>query len=94
MECFTASAGAVHENSTVSVVSFDIAGTLKQKAEQQCRHRPLRHLKCDMTSRESLEVLAADSVGRLSGYEEATSIRITKTNIMVCGSIKDGMSKS
>ena len=31
-----------------------------------------------LTSRESLEVLAADSVGRLSGREEATSIRIDR----------------
>ena len=29
-----------------------------------------------LTSRESLEVLAADNVGRQSGREEATSIRI------------------
>ena len=58
------SVGAVHSDSTVSVVSFDIAGTLKQMSEQQCRHRPLRHLKGDLTSRESLEVLSADSVGR------------------------------
>ena len=31
----------------------------------------------DVLSRESLEVLAADSVGRWSGHEEATSIRIS-----------------
>ena len=31
MWCFAVSVGAVHSDSTVSVVSFDIAGTLKQK---------------------------------------------------------------
>ena len=31
MWCFTVSVGAVHVDSTVSVVSFGIAGTLKQK---------------------------------------------------------------
>ena len=30
MLCFAGSVGAVHNDSTVSVVSFDIAGTLKQ----------------------------------------------------------------
>ena len=53
---------------------FDIAGTLKQKSEQQCWHRPLRHQKGDLTIRESSEVLAVDSVGRRNGCEEATSI--------------------
>ena len=33
MWCFAVSVGAVHNDSTVSVVSFDIAGTLKQKVE-------------------------------------------------------------
>ena len=31
MGCFAVSVGAVHNDSTVSVVSFNIAGTLKQK---------------------------------------------------------------
>ena len=31
MRCFTVLVGAVHSDSTVSVVSFDIAGILKQK---------------------------------------------------------------
>ena len=31
MWCLAVSVGAVHSDSTVSVVSFDIAGTLKQK---------------------------------------------------------------
>ena len=43
---------------------FDIAGTLKQKSEHQCRHRPFHHQKGDLASIESLEVLAVDSVGR------------------------------
>ena len=47
-----------------SRVYFDIAGTLKQKSEQQCRQRPLRHQKGDLTNRESSEVLAIDNVGR------------------------------
>ena len=47
-----------------SRVHFDIAGTLTQMSEQQCRHRPLRQQKGDLTSGESLEVLAVDSVGR------------------------------
>ena len=45
-------------------VHFDITGTLKQNSELQYRHRPLRHQKGDLTSRESWEVIAVDSVGR------------------------------
>ena len=59
MTYFLVSVGAVHNDSTVSVVSFDIAGTQKQMSEQQCRH-----LKGDLTSRESSVVLATGSVGR------------------------------
>ena len=64
MRCFAVSVGAVHVDSTVSVLSFDIAGILKQKSGQHCRHRTLRYLKGDLTSRESLEVLAIDIVSR------------------------------
>ena len=64
MWCFVVSVGAVHNDSTVSVVKFDIAGTLKQKVGVALPNRPLGHQKCDLTSRESSEVLAADSVGR------------------------------
>ena len=46
------------------MVYFDIVGTLKQKSEQQFRRQPLRHKKGDLTSRESSDVLAIDSVGR------------------------------
>ena len=46
------------------MVHFDITGILKQKSEQQCRHRPLRHQKGDLMSREILEVVAVDSVCR------------------------------
>ena len=76
MTRFPVSVGAVYDDSTVSVVSFDIAGILKQKSEHHCRHRPLRLLRGDLTCRKSLEALAIDCVGRLSGHEEATSIRI------------------
>ena len=48
---------------------FDIAGTLRQKSEQQCWHRPPRHQKGDLTSTECSNVLAVDSVGRWSGRE-------------------------
>ena len=73
MRCFAVLVGTVHDDSTVSL---DVAGMLKQKSEQHFRHRPLRHLNGDLTSRESLAVLAIDSVGRSSGRDEVTSIRI------------------
>ena len=47
-----------------SRVHIDIAGTLKQKSEQQCRHCPLRRQMGDLMSRESSEVLSIDCVGR------------------------------
>ena len=40
-----------------------------------------------LTSRESLEVLAVDSVGRSSGREEATSIRIMLEEVVSIGVI-------
>ena len=49
------------------------------KSELHCRHRPLSHQKGDLTSRENSKVLAADSVGRWSCHEEATSIGILST---------------
>ena len=49
---------------TLSRDHFDVAGSLKL----------LRHQKGDLTSRESSEALAIDSVGRQSAREEATSI--------------------
>ena len=63
MLCFTVSVGAVHNDSTVSVVNFDIAGTLKQKVGVALPASAAPPPKGDLTSRESLEVLAADSVG-------------------------------
>ena len=45
-------------------VHFDIAGTLKQKSDQQCQHRWLRHQKSDLTSTKSSELLAVDSIGK------------------------------
>ena len=64
MWCFAVSFGAVHNDSTVSVVSFDIAGTLKQKVGVALPASAAPPAKGDLMSRESLEVLAADSVGR------------------------------
>ena len=62
-----------------SRVHFDIAGTLKQKSEQQWRHRQLCHQKGHLTSRECSEGLAVNSVGRRQGREEATSIQTIQT---------------
>ena len=64
MWCFAIFVGAVHNDSTVSVVSFDIAGTQKQKVGVALPTSAAPLTKGDLTSRESLEVLAADSVGR------------------------------
>ena len=64
MWCFAVSVGAVHNDSTVSVVSFDIAGTLKQKVGVALPASATPPPNGDSTSRESLEALAADSVGR------------------------------
>ena len=64
MWCFAVSVGAVHNDSTVSVVSFNIAGTLKQKVGVALPPSATPPPKWDFKSRESLEVLAVDSVGR------------------------------
>ena len=48
----------------VSVVSFDIAGSLKHKVGVALPTSAAPLPKGDLTSRGSLEVLAADSVGR------------------------------
>ena len=61
---FAVSVGAVHNDSTVSVVSFDIAGTLKQKVGVALPASAAPPSKGDLTSRKSIEVLVADSVGR------------------------------
>ena len=47
-----------------------------RKSEYHCRHRPPRHQKGDLTSRECTKVLAADKVGSRSGRKVATSIWI------------------
>ena len=52
------------QDCTVSVVSFDIAGTLKQKVGVALPALAAQPPKCDLTSRESSEILVADSVGR------------------------------
>ena len=61
---YAVSVGAVHSDSTVSVVSLDIADTLKQKVGVALPTSAAPPPKGDLTSRESLEVLVADSVGR------------------------------
>ena len=58
------SVGAVHNDSTVSVVGFDITGTLKQKVGAALPASAAPPQKSDLLSRESLEVLAVDSVDR------------------------------
>ena len=63
MWCFAVSIGAVHSDSTVSVVSFDIAGTQKQKVDVALPTSAAQPPKGDLTSRESSEDLAADGVG-------------------------------
>ena len=64
MRCFAVSVGAAHNDSTINVVSFDIAGTLKQKVGVALPASAAQPPKGDLMSIESLEVLAADSVGR------------------------------
>ena len=64
MRCFAVSVGAVHNDSTVSVVSFDIAGTLKQKVGVALPASAAPPPKGNLTSRESWDVFVADSVGR------------------------------
>ena len=64
MWSFAVSVGAIHNESTVSVVSFHTAGTLKQKVGVALPTSAALLPKGNLTSRESLEVLAADSVGR------------------------------
>ena len=73
-------------------VGFDIAGTLKQMSERQCRHRPLRQ-KCDFTSRESSEVLAIDcAVGdpaakrQLPFGQSLSSTTYVRRSVPECGS--------
>ena len=61
---YAVSVGAVHNDSTVSVVSFNIAGTLKQKVGVALPASAAPPPKGDLTSRESLEVLTANGVGR------------------------------
>ena len=64
MRCLAVSVGSVHNDSTVSMVSIDITGTLKQKVDVALPASAAHPQKGDLTSRESLEVWAADSVGR------------------------------
>ena len=55
---FTVSVGEVHNDSTVSVVCFDIAGILKQKVRVALQELAAPQQKCDFTSRESFEAFA------------------------------------
>ena len=64
MWCFAVLVDAVHSDSTISVVSFDIAGTMKQKVGVVLPTSAAPPPISDLTCRESLKVLAADSVGR------------------------------
>ena len=64
MRYFVVSVGAVHNDSTVSVISFDISGTPKHIVGVALPTSADQLPNGDLTSRESLEVLAADSVGR------------------------------
>ena len=64
MWCFAVSVGSVHNDSTVSVITFDIAVTLRQKVGVALPTSAAPLPKGDLTSRESLEVLASGSVGR------------------------------
>ena len=73
MWCFPVSVGAVHSDCTVSVVNFDIAGTLKQNVGVTFPAYAAPPLKGDW---ESMEILAVD---RSSGREEITSIQILDT---------------
>ena len=56
MWCFALSVGAVHNDSTVSVVRFDIAGTLKQKVGVASPASAAPPPKWQLTSRESSKV--------------------------------------
>ena len=51
MWCFVVSFGAVQNDSTVSVISFDIAGTLKQKVGVALPASAAQPPKGDLTSR-------------------------------------------
>ena len=64
MRCFAVSVGAVHDDSTVGVVSFNNDGSLKQKVGVALPASAIRHQNGDLTSRESSEDLAAIGAGR------------------------------
>ena len=70
MWCFTVFDGAVHSDSTVNVVCFDIVGTLKQKVGVALPASAAPPPKGDFMRIESLEVLAPDSVGLLDPAEK------------------------
>ena len=64
MWCFAISVAAVHNDSTVSAVGFDIACTLKQNVGIALPASADTRPKGDLSSRERSDVLAAESVGR------------------------------
>ena len=64
MLCFAVSVSAVHSDFTVNVANFDIADTVKQKVGVALSASAAPPPKGELTSRESLEVLATYSVGR------------------------------
>ena len=63
MWCFAVSVGAVHKDYTVSVVSFDIAGTLKQKVGVALPASAVPPPKRQFDEKRKFGNLAADSVG-------------------------------
>ena len=64
MRCFAVSVGAVYDDSTVSVVSLDIVGTLEQKVATALPASAAPPPKRRLASRESSEVwLPIVSVG-------------------------------
>ena len=76
MWCFGVSVGTVHSDSTVRVVRFVIAGTMNQKFGEALPASAALPPNGDLSIIESLEVLAAESVGWRSSREDATSILI------------------
>ena len=62
MWCFDVTVGAVQYDSTVCVVSFNIAGPLKSKVGAALPASATPPPKRQLTNRESSDVLAADSV--------------------------------
>ena len=76
MWCFAVSVDAVYNDSTVSVVCFDISGTLKQKVGVALPASAALPPKSRFNEWRKFRTLSSYSVGRLSGRKEATSTQI------------------